>query len=337
MTFAQKLILTFIILALLMRVPIFLVRYFDPDEFEHLHAARNIYHGMVPYRDYFEHHTPFLHFLLAPLYFIWGDSIPLIFVARGIMLIFTCGILYLTYRLTKMLYGCDAALFATLFLSCTLIFLEKTIEVRPDLPEVIFWLLTIIFLIRGVSNNQRRYFLLAGAMMSCAILCSQKAVFAGLGLALALVWFLCDKRTGWPLKTRAVGCLWIGAGFLIPVGVMCLYFLPNRALDDFIYRNFIMNLGWRSKFWPYGYIRQALKQNPFFCVSGLAGLLIATYQSRHKTEISRGSFAPVVSTYMLIGGLFLMPVPDRQYYLLFIPLLAMYAGRTLATITKYPA
>ena len=31
------------------------VRYFNPDEFEHLHFAWCISKGMLPYRDFFEH------------------------------------------------------------------------------------------------------------------------------------------------------------------------------------------------------------------------------------------------------------------------------------------
>jgi len=42
-------------------------RSFDPDEFEHLHFAWCIARGMVPYRDFFEHHTPWFHFALAAL------------------------------------------------------------------------------------------------------------------------------------------------------------------------------------------------------------------------------------------------------------------------------
>ena len=335
MTLTHKIILILIAVALILRIPILLVRYFDPDEFEHLHAARNIYQGMVPYRDYFEHHTPFLHFLIAPLYLFLGDKIPLIFVARSIMLIFTCGILYLTYRLTKLLYGFDAALYATMFLSYMIMFLEKTIEIRPDLPGVTFWLLTLIFFITGISSKRRLYFLLSGVMIGGAILSTQKSLFAAVGLFLALVWFLFDRRTGFSLKERAISFLWVGLGLLIPAVITCLYFLPQRALDDFIYRNFIMNLHWRSKFWPYDYINQAFRQNAFFCAFGLVGLVIATLQLRKREEVVKGSFAPAISTYMLIGGLFLMPVPYRQYYLLFIPLLAMYCGLVSVTLVSY--
>ncbi|MBC8229574.1 glycosyltransferase family 39 protein [bacterium] len=314
MTLTHKIILILIAVALILRIPILLVRYFDPDEFEHLHAARNIYHGMVPYRDYFEHHTPFLHFLIAPLYLFLGGKIPLIFVARSIMLIFTCGILYLTYRLTKLLYGVDAALYATMFLSYMIMFLEKTIEIRPDLPGVTFWLLTLIFFITGISSKRRLHFLLSGVMIGSAILSTQKSLFAAMGLFLALVWFLFDRRTGFSLKERAISFLWVGLGLLIPVVITCLYFLPQRALDDFIYRNFIMNLHWRSKFWPYDYINQAFRQNIFFCAFGLVGLVIATLQLRKREEVVKGSFAPAISTYMLIGGAFFIPPSPRPDY-----------------------
>src|SRR5271155_1174486 len=38
------------------------------DEFEHLHAAWLISRGLIPYRDFFEHHTPGFWLMLAPLY-----------------------------------------------------------------------------------------------------------------------------------------------------------------------------------------------------------------------------------------------------------------------------
>lgn len=338
--FVLHLIFFLIILAtVIVRIPILHNRGFDPDEFEHLHAARGIFHGMVIYRDFFEHHTPFIHFMLAPLYLFFGDSIPLIFAARWMMLIFTCGILYLTYLLTKKLYGCIAGLCAALSVSLVLIFVEKTIEIRPDVPEVCFWLLTLIFFLEGMKKWKRKYFILSGAMLSSAIMCSPKALFAATGFAIGLVWFLIDWQIDRARKERFVNILWIGVGAAIPIAIFGFYFLVNGALDDFIYRNFTMNLGWKNKFSPRGYIERGCKQNPFFCVLGIAGLILATLQlfSKKRANPVKNrpmTFMPVVSTYMLIWGLYLMPVPFRQYYLLFIPLLAMYCGMFITTISS---
>ncbi|HWQ27408.1 MAG TPA: hypothetical protein VNN12_00100, partial [Dehalococcoidia bacterium] len=51
----------------LFRLASFSSRWFNPDELEHVHASWCIAKGMVPYRDFFEHHTPWLWYLLAPL------------------------------------------------------------------------------------------------------------------------------------------------------------------------------------------------------------------------------------------------------------------------------
>src|SRR5438874_6211247 len=40
---------------------------FEWDELQLLHGAWRIAHGDVPYRDFFEHHPPLLHLLLAPV------------------------------------------------------------------------------------------------------------------------------------------------------------------------------------------------------------------------------------------------------------------------------
>ena len=53
-------------IALLMgRIPIIFIRAFDNDEFEHAHAAWSVFQGLLPYKDFFEHHTPWYYFALV--------------------------------------------------------------------------------------------------------------------------------------------------------------------------------------------------------------------------------------------------------------------------------
>ncbi len=338
----HKAILVLILIALAVRVPLLCVRYFDADEFEHLHAARCVNHGMVPYRDFFEHHTPLMFFLLAPLYRFWPDSIPLLFVARVLMLLFTCGIIYVTYRMAKMLYGIDVAFYAILFLSYTIMFLEKTIEVRPDVPAVLFWLLSLGSFIKavrrgegpppapGTAHTQRKYFTACGVMIAIAILFTQKAFFAGAGLFLASGWFLLDRRCGGTMRGRATAFLWIGLGALVPMSAVSAYFLFNNAFRDFIYWDFIMNARWQHRL-PYAHLWpiRSFLQNSLFYMFGAAGVIGAVSRLRGTEEISRGGFAPLIALYMLVVGLVLIPSPHRQYYLLLFPLVAIYSGHAL--------
>src|SRR3954468_16380364 len=55
---------------LIARIPVMFVRFYDPDELEHSHAAWSVSKGLLPYRDFFEHHTPWYYFALSP-FFRW--------------------------------------------------------------------------------------------------------------------------------------------------------------------------------------------------------------------------------------------------------------------------
>ncbi len=64
---AAAVVALLVALPLLLRLALVERRGFNPDELEHLHFAWNVSTGKVPYRDYFDHHTPALHYALAPL------------------------------------------------------------------------------------------------------------------------------------------------------------------------------------------------------------------------------------------------------------------------------
>ncbi len=345
-------ILLFILAAFFLRIPILKVRYFDPDEFQHLHGARQIYRGQIPYRDYFEHHTPFLHFILTGFYPIFGEEIRILFAARALMLVFTAAILYLTYVLARTLYGTDAGLFAALFLSYVIMFLEKTIEVRPDVPALIFWMASLIFMVKGVQrvsspeqppaeaqSNTRfplpnLHFVLSGLIIGIAIMFTQKTLFAFGCLLIVLAWMLLDRRvrTPWRRKLKLAG-IFLGS-MMVPIILTCLFFYANGGLWEFINCNLIMNSRWRVRFRPHDYIMQLLSQNSFFSSIGVFGLFVGTFRMRKKEEIVKGSAVPVLCTYGLIVSLFIIPVPYRQFYLLLLPLLAMYCGSILTRVRR---
>jgi hypothetical protein len=86
-------------------------RGFDPDEFQHLHVAWCIAHGLWPYRDYFEHHTPWLWLAIAPFFALVDvDQDPdgvvaFVLAARGAMWILGTVALVLTFHLGRMWAG----------------------------------------------------------------------------------------------------------------------------------------------------------------------------------------------------------------------------------------
>jgi len=215
-------------------------------------------------------------------------------------------------------------------------FLEKTIEIRPDLPAVTFWLAALIFMVKGVQQNQKspalRWHIFSGLCMGMAVMSTQKALFAFGGISLSLLWTLIDKRAGGSIKHRLKQAAVFLGGMMVPIALVCVYFLARHALWQFVNCNFIMNSRWKVKFRPYGYIKQLLIKNPFFSVIGIIGLLVGTVRAFKREAIGNGSFVLVLPTYALIAGLFVIPVPYRQYYLLFLPLLAIYCGFLFGTV-----
>ncbi len=329
-------ILIFILLAFALRIPILQVRYYDPDEFQHLHGARQIYYGEIPYRDYFDHHTPFIHFILSLLYPIVGENVIILDVARYLMLLFTIAILILTFILAKKLYNIDTGLFSVFYLSYVLMFLEKTVEIRPDMGAVAFWLGSMVLMIKGVQiKTTKKLFLYSGISMGVALMFTQKSMFGLPGIFLSLIYPFIDHRISINWKQNIKFILFFGLGIAIPIGLTCLFFLAHGALWDFIYCNFIINSQWKIRFSPKGYITQLITQNPFFVVLSLSGLLANIVWLHRQEEVSKGIYIPIFCTISVIAGLFVLPVPYRQYYQLFLPLLAIYSAYILNKVASF--
>lgn len=330
LSLTHKIIFALILAAFILRLPIIFERYINPDEFEHLHAIRSVSCGMLPYRDFFEHHTPLLYFLFSPIYSFSGDNISTIFIFRLLMLVFAAGIIYLTYALSRFLYNSTVALYSIFFLSYETIFLDRTIEVRPDAPAVFFCLCAIILLIKAIGSGSsgarlKKYSFLSGMMLSMAFLFTQKTLFIAAGIFLSSLW---------ALKKRFSALIWFGVGLVIPMGITALYFFLNGSLDDFIYRNFLMNIAWKRLVPPERFLDIFLTKDIFFSLLGLAGLVMATLKLLNGKERFYENLVPLLSVYCVILGIFIIPVPYTQYFLFFIPLISIYCGVSLYGLTK---
>ncbi|MCD6508245.1 glycosyltransferase family 39 protein [Candidatus Poribacteria bacterium] len=319
--------LLLILLAFSMRISILRVRYFDPDEFEHLHGAYCIHHGMLPYRDFFEHHTPMLHYILAFLYPMFGETIRLIFAARFLMWVMTGLIFLLTFALGRMMFDDDVGLISVLLLSFMIMFLEKSIEIRPDVGAVIFWLLSMILLLVAARRQNRRAYLWAGISLGISLMFTPKVLFPTLGVALGLIYQIVRYRIS---KARHLKLLASFAlGYMIPVISTILYFGIQGGADDFMRCNFLMNLSWRVRFSPLGYLRRAVVQNPIFTFLGPIGMAMAGVNLARRESMLKADHLPLISTLVVSGSLFIIPVPYRQYYMLFWPFWAVYGAAAI--------
>jgi hypothetical protein len=327
--------------AFLFRLALLRRHAFNPDEFQHLHGAWSIARGLLPYRDYFEHHTPWLHFFLAPfLAFFAVDTDPgsaeaFLFFARGWMWVFSGLALALTFWLGKLWDGEATGWAGAALLSTTVMFLDKTLEVRPDVPAVVFllgsWVALLLALRREAEGRAASaLFAQGGLLLGTALLCTQKALFVLPASAVWMALYLLDARGAAPRTRRVRSVLWHAGGALAPFLIVLALFALRGGLGAFVDSNFVVNLRWPVRFSPEPLLRQLLHENGLLVVLGLAGLGLALLDLARGAGPRAARMLVPLHAIGLGAGVWVIPVPYAQYLVLGLPLLALAAGGFLA-------
>lgn len=152
-------------------------RHFDPDEFEHIQAAWFTSNGLVIYRDFFEHHPPLVYLLLAP-FLRAPDAVDRLVDARMVMVPFALAIVWLVGAIAARLGNILSGALAAALVSTVVIFQQKSIEVRPDVPAIAFLLLAILVCVAPKLSTWR--LAAAGFAFGIALLFTPKILFAHL-------------------------------------------------------------------------------------------------------------------------------------------------------------
>ena len=187
------------------------------DEVEFFRATKWTGAGQVPFRDFWEHHTPLQWLVFAPIarLFADGPGVASILVMRWAQAAVWVAILFLTLRLTRgsarwwalvrlaRCAGIDAWP-ALLLLLVSSSFVRKAIEYRVDVPGNAAYVAGVALIAFGAG---RRRWIGFGALMSAAVLANMRlAPLVVITAALALF-------KEWRWNRRA---LWMIAG-VVPV------------------------------------------------------------------------------------------------------------------------
>jgi hypothetical protein len=321
---------------LLLRLRLLRVRSFDADEFQHLHSAWSISKGLLPYRDYFEHHMPLLHLLSAPLFSLFevetssDEAIAFLFTSRLLMWLCTAAILAFTFRLGVLFEGRAVGWAGALLLSSSLLFLEKTLEFRPDVPACLLLLAAACVLLQALERHTpfaSRAFGASGLLLGAGLLFTLKLVFALLGIVPLLVAFAArGSQAERPARTRSA--LAFAAGLAMPGVVTLLYFAGRGALFSFLECTLLVNARWKTRFSPLPILSELAVQNTGLVALAACGfaLLLARNLRDHARVADRALLLFALGPF---AGLWLIPVPWHQYYLTFLPQAAVLAASAL--------
>jgi hypothetical protein len=315
-------------------------RGFDPDEFQHLHVGWCLAHGLWPYRDYFEHHTPWLWLAMAPFFALTdveGDpdaAVAFVLAARGAMWILGTIALVLTFHLGRMWAGGRVGWLAAALLSVTVAFVEKSIEIRPDVPALVCllasWIATSSALRAPDARGMRYRLGAAGFLLAAAILFTQKVLFVLPATGLVLLWWAADSRQPGSRRVRWTGLAAFAVGMAIPVAATLALFAARTGISAFVEFTLLRNAAWRLRFSPLPFLRRIFEANAAVVGLALVGWIRAAGRLTSADAWPRGDALVVLHTLGLLGGAFVIPVPQLHYFLMLLPLAAVLAARTLA-------
>lgn len=320
-------------LAVVLRVGVVLDRRIDPDESQHLHVAWLVMQGRVPYRDFWEHHLPFFYYGLAPLTAWLPDRPEVYFAARASMAVMAAVAVALTWRLARRL-SAAGAVWAMVVLVFLPQFAETSTETRPDVPALVAHLASLLALVRWRETGRSGWLWVAGGWQGAAFALSVKAIFALAGVATLVAGLpQAGLASG---KGRAGSLLRLVAGHGLVLGGLfgALAGLGGAAVLRGLYNDVVRD---SLRFVDFG------KTGPFFgsevgalLAAGLGlGLVLRVrglgilHHPVHGTLL-----VPTLATVVALS-LPRTPAVYQHAWLPLLPVVAVYAGLTLATLAEW--
>jgi hypothetical protein len=328
---------------LIARIPLIPVRYYDADEFEHAHAAWSVFKGLLPYRDFFEHHTPWYYYALAPC-FRWFDvdrsfdsARHFLFFGRGLSLVLTAASVVLLFLVGRLVANRTVGLLAGLFLVAQPVLIQKTLEIRPDVPALPFFIGGLWLLLRGLRDEEGSgtprlgWFAGGGLCLGAGIMCTQKMLFVLPGALLGLgVWALAGPRR--TLRARSLAVVAVLAGVAVPVGLTWAAFAVHGAGAQFIDNNFLINARWRLR--SNRHLLVTLETSWPILLLFAVGAVVAV---RRFPRAGRRRYDDVLLLCTLGGlaaGIPVVPAAYRQYYMMPLAIACVFAARGLCFLVE---
>jgi len=289
-------------------------RYFDRDEFEHIHTAWKIARGQEIYVDFFQHHHPFFDYMITPVINTYGNTVHTLFTGRYVMLLFTACILAVTYLLALRIFkNSEVGLLSLILASVFTAFFTKSIEIRPDVPQALTGLLAVYFLFTYYDKRSLRSLIESAVFLAVSFLFLQKAVVLIIPIAGILLYDVIKKRV------RLRDAVLYAAAFVATLLPYYVYLVIDGSLERYYEMNWLVNYYIPQLFSKSESLIPLFKENSITCVLYFVGV-IALLRSGKERRFAVLSLCLIVLPILLFKNLW------WQYFVLSVPPAAIVAG-----------
>src|SRR3989338_420758 len=208
-------------------------RYFDIDEFAHLHWGYNLFLGQKPYSDFFYIFPPFFLYPIALILSIFGRSAVSLIAARIFIFMVFAGVCLFLFLLASLLRGYFFALAAVIVFAFLPMPYDKMLEIRPDLPSLLMSMAGLYLFISAREKQRQSLFFLAGFSFAVSLALVPKSLFMLLPpLVITLKDFFQSK--GGDKKKLSKNYLTLAIGLFIPLLFLIIFvFSTCKALFAF--------------------------------------------------------------------------------------------------------
>ncbi len=212
------------------------------DNIEHIHSSFLITQGLVPYRDFFQHHNPLMWYLFAPLTAFFAYNATITEVVCLISFLFFLKSLVYVYRinaefLSNKLWGVLAAAAIA-----TPSYKLYAVDFRPDNYMIFCLMGGLYYYFLYLRQQNFRHLVVAFVWFALSFFFAQKALFPLVVLGIMGLYFLYKKYIKMPDMARAMILpLLMVAGFilyLVHYGMVGLYYDSNYTFNLNLERGF---------------------------------------------------------------------------------------------------
>ena len=237
------------------------------------------------------------------------------------------GIAYSTYLISqRMSLSKDARLFSVILLLSVVMFVERAIEIRPDVPQVFFGMISIYALMRYFQSRNLKDIVIAAITCSLSFMFLQKTIFLLIAYAGIFAFrFLKGQTSLRPLLCFAVSfCLPLSfflASVVLMSGSLKTYYITTVALN--IDRSLV-------SFSPFVNVKAALVLNCLFWMLAFFSLAYTLVSKRMSEDMKLLTFIGAT----LLFSVFLVKHPYEQYFMQAIPLLSVVIGGSFDSLQK---